>query len=316
MMTTDELYLVRSLFKQEIYTRHGQSYEDFFVNIMRAYNSNFESVRPQGRYGDRKNDGFDRRTGTYYQVYAPENPLSREKETIDKLCEDFAGLYNYWNSLYPVKEFFFVINDKYNGVYATVQEQYAAIENAYPGVKCASFLAHHLEDIFLKFPLSECIKWIHLLPNIDVNDFKISILDDVIKHLLKEKTLISSVGFPENPDFDRKIEFNRLGKVYGSLLTTASLHEGTLENYFRVNSAFAKEDLQAKFVMLYREGKEKFADMSDGSDQTFLHILNEAMPVQHHGVQDAVLVLMSYFFSYCDIFEEPLAPKQLGLFSA
>ena len=55
--------------------------------------------------------------------------------------------------------------------------------------------------------------------------------------------------------------------------------------------------------MLYEEGKEK---IGDDSDTIFYYILNEANPFPEKKLpQDAVIVLMSYYFEACDIFEPP-----------
>ncbi len=67
-MTRDEKYIARILFKNKVYECDKQAYEDLFVRIMQNDNVNFEPVKPQGQYGDRKNDGFDKVKGIYYQV--------------------------------------------------------------------------------------------------------------------------------------------------------------------------------------------------------------------------------------------------------
>lgn len=73
-MDENEKYIARLIFQNRIYESNGQKYEDIFSKVMTYSNPNFNSVKPQGQFGDRKNDGFDRTTGVYYQVYAPEDP--------------------------------------------------------------------------------------------------------------------------------------------------------------------------------------------------------------------------------------------------
>lgn len=78
---------------------------------MTAANPNFQPVKAYGRLGDMKNDGFDAETGTYYQVFAPEDIMkySTGNEAVKKLHTDFSGLYSHWDNLCPIKQFFFVI---------------------------------------------------------------------------------------------------------------------------------------------------------------------------------------------------------------
>ena len=111
-MDRNTRYIVRLMFQTKVYSCDGAAFESFFTQIMQRHNRNFQQVKPQGQYGDRKNDGFDKTTGTYYQVYAPEDIKIKEKETIEKLVTDFSGLYAYWQSLYPIQSFFYVVNDK------------------------------------------------------------------------------------------------------------------------------------------------------------------------------------------------------------
>ncbi len=68
--------------------------------------------------GNKKNDGFNKKTGTYYQVFSPED-ITKDKTVYDaakKLEKDFRGLYKNWNDTCKIKKYFFVINDKYEGV--------------------------------------------------------------------------------------------------------------------------------------------------------------------------------------------------------
>src|SRR4051812_41975987 len=107
-MNSDEKALMRILFRNRILESNGQQFEDFFTAVMQAANPQFKQVKPQGPIGDRKNDGFDPTRGSYYQVYAPEEPKHSESEAVSKLKTDFAGLKLHWDKISPVKEFRFV----------------------------------------------------------------------------------------------------------------------------------------------------------------------------------------------------------------
>jgi hypothetical protein len=306
-LTREEKYIARKLFQLEVYKKTGQAYEDFLVRIMQLCNSEFVPVKPQGRYGDRKNDGFIKSAGKYYQIYSPEEPKFKEKETIDKLVTDFKGLYNYWNKLSPIKEFYFALNDKYNGAYASLYTELAKIEKDYTDVKCFPFLAHHLEDIFLELPTSKIEEV--LGPIIDPTKmelFDLSVMNEVINYLLRTDFPNQPENLPENPDFDMKIEFNNLSATVATFLKYSSFQEGELKNYFRLNSTFAKNELRNIFNQLYKKGLSEILETDNKNDLVFFYIMEKACPIKNTSVRNAVLVLMSYFFSYCDIFEEPI----------
>lgn len=132
-------------FRLLIHESEGQAFEDLFVKIMQYANVNFVPVKPHGSDGDRKNDGYDPSKGIYFQVYAPEDASKRPYNTIKKLLKDFEGLQAYWNSYTPIQEFYFVINDKYKGVYPKVHTRLKKIQKRCGLLRCEPFLAQHLE---------------------------------------------------------------------------------------------------------------------------------------------------------------------------
>ena len=313
-LSREEKLIARKLFQLEIHKRSGQAYEDFFVRIMQLSFPEFIPVKPQGQYGDRKNDGFIKSTGQYYQVYAPQDPSVKEKATIEKLVTDFSGLYSYWNTqVAPVQEFYFVLNDKYQGAYASLHPELTKIEKNYNGVKCFPFLAQHLEDKFLSLDITDIEEFLGpIIAPDEVKLFDVSVMNEVIKHLLGSNLPAQPDSVPDNPNFDEKIQFNGLSSSVETYLKYGSFQEGELKRYFKINSTFAKTDLRNVFNKLYKDGLLLIPDGEGKNDLVFFYIMGNAHPTKNQAVSSAILVLMSYFFSYCDIFEEPV--KQNALF--
>ena len=305
-MNREEKYIARLMFKLKVYESNGQAYEDLFVKIMQYSNSNFNSVKPQGQIGDRKNDGFDKITGKYYQVYAPENLQKKESDAIVKLNTDFTGLYHHWNTISPIKEFFYVLNDKYKGTYPTLHEELSKLRTQYQNISFSTFLPKDLEDIFINLDGDKIISVIGGIPNVDsINNTDYQILNEVVKHLMSYKGSYNNAITPENPDFDKKIEFNNLSSRIGNLLTTANYQSYILDEYFSSNSEFTKNDLRDIFNSLYKEALDSIEEQENKSDLIFFYILDKASPSSENAVKNSVLVLMSYYFEYCDIFEAP-----------
>ena len=57
------------------------------------YSGDFQRVRPWGRAGDRKNDGWLPSKRILFQVYAPNEMAA--SEAINKIEEDFHGALNH-----------------------------------------------------------------------------------------------------------------------------------------------------------------------------------------------------------------------------
>lgn len=305
-----EQYIAKIIFKNRILQFKGQQFEDFFVSVMTKANMNFQAVKAHGNIGDRKNDGFDRITGTYYQVFAPED-LTKDKtinEGVKKLEEDFKGLYDNWNDICPIKTFFFVTNDRYNGVPAPIHEMVITLNNdqKYADIAINIFSAKDLETIF--DALDEFAKQdiLGFIPEEIMPVVEYEALHETVSYLLK-------IELPEDyqdnlvvPDFDEKIIFNNLSSTVNNQLVMGSYQEGLLLPYFNDNPGI-KEVLQKKFHALYKQSKNEIPDSKeDFSDCRFYYILEKACPKRTLSIQTSVLVLMAYYFSSCDIFEEPL----------
>ncbi|WP_214850906.1 ABC-three component system protein [Exiguobacterium sp. s193] len=308
-MNRSDTYLVRLRFKLLIHESNGQAFENLFTKIMKKNNSNFELVKAYGNIGDMKNDGFDQLQGMYYQVFGPED-LKKEKtikDSLKKLKTDFEGLLKHWNAICPIKVFHYVINDKYGGIPAPVHQELIKLGIDNPTVKCKVFSAASLEDELFKLDIDNIIDIIGYLPEADIGILDYSILNEVIDHVMNVEVNFSTNSKLVVPDFYEKIKFNSLSGKVEDLLVMANYSSGSLEEYFLANSQLIRKELYTKIGELYEESKNKYAESEEGyPDKRFYYILEKCCPKRSKAVVDAALVLMSYFFESCDIFEEPI----------
>lgn len=312
-MDVNQKYIARIFFKLEIYQRRGQSFEDFFTSIMSYRFRNFKPIKPFGRLGDRKNDGFDTETGSYYQVYAPEDLTSSLTEAIKKLKGDFTGLHQQWNEVVPINYFHFVVKDDFKGMHPNLEAELKLIEKDHPNIKCHSMIASDLERLCFELQEDEIMAVLGHIPSLDIEMFDDLTMKSVVTYLLNVPTNYKESSFPKNPDFDQKIVFNALSTNTAMLLKYASFKEADLKEYFKYEDPVIKERLRSIFTALYQEGRATFG--ADKPDEVFFYILKKACKEDRASIQDAVLVLMSYYFSYCDIFEEPTIGNQGQLFN-
>lgn len=305
-MDRNTRYIVRLIFQNRIYTCDGAAFESFFTQVMQSHNSNFRQVKPQGQYGDRKNDGFDSTTGTYYQVYAPEDIRIKEKDTIEKLVTDFTGLYSYWQSITPIRSFFYVVNDKYKGVYASLYEELQKIKTQHPEIVTDSFLSKNLEDIFLGLDETAIDGIIGIIPSPDDISVEYGVMKNVVDYLLKVETNPQQEVIPINPDFGNKISFNKLSEQVAAYLKSHRINEYAINDFFELNSDFAKNELRNVFNGLYTEALSAIPDSENKNDKVFFYIYEKSYPKHSVAVDAAIFTLMAYYFEYCDIFEAPI----------
>lgn len=106
MMYSTELELI-------FHKYDGLAFQSFFNELMALGITGFCPVRQRNDGG---NDGFVENTGTFYQVFAPEAVTSSTIRTASsKMIDDFDKLAKNWHYLIELKEYVFVINDKFKG---------------------------------------------------------------------------------------------------------------------------------------------------------------------------------------------------------
>jgi len=124
-VNVQEKTIARHLFQNKIFKADGQIFEELFSAIMNYAETDFQQIKPWGDIGDRKNDGYIKTKGIFYQVYAPEDIRKSYPNVVSKLKDDFDGLKAQWPH---VNEFYFVVNDKYKGVNADCEKTIQVIK--------------------------------------------------------------------------------------------------------------------------------------------------------------------------------------------
>ena len=309
LMEKEDRYVAKILFKNRVFQYKGQQFEDFFVAIMTKANSEFQAVKAYGKIGDQKNDGFIPSTGTYYQVFAPEDLKKRQTITdaVQKLERDFTGLYKNWNHICKLQKFYFVINDKYEGVSPKLTQKVLELGRnpLYSDISINLFTAKDLEKVFEKLEMSEIQDIVGFIPNVSSEIIEYDSLQEVITYLLNAELPESEDGKLIVPDFSEKIKFNNLSIQINTKLMTGSYQEGILKRYFNENPGI-NELLRGKFHAMYEKACEVISDdCENASDSRFYYILENSAPKKTIAIYTCVEVLMAYYFTTCDIFEEP-----------
>lgn len=316
-MNLQEKMIARILFQNKVLSADAQVFENLFSSIFGYARADFRQVKPQGNLGDRKNDGFEPASGRYYQVYAPENVQEKESTAIKKLEGDFDGLKSFWAGMYPmgIKEYFFVLNDKYKGAYPTTYAALSALQKKHGLDKAEVFSCKHLEDvIFSELEDEHIYAVVGFLPDTaTIVKVDYSVLTQVVAHVLNNTPNNAVQGKLVTPKFEEKLIFNDL-KVAASFLTAGSYQDSAVESFFKLNANFARQAVRQSLNDMYISAtKQGFVtDPISGftaQDQIYFDVLASATPQiagGNRGTQKAVQVLLSYFFESCDIFEEPI----------
>lgn len=299
MLNREEKYILRILFKNKIHEANGQAFEDIFTSIMNYFEPDFKQIKPWGNIGDRKNDGYIPSKGVFFQVFAPEDIRKSYPEVISKLKSDFSGLVKKWNQ--PIKEFYFIVNDKYKGVNADSEYEMAEIVKNNNLIKGSFKTAKDLENLLFSLEDDQITTISGIIPDpakIKVLDY--SILNEVIDYIMKKPLPKGEEPNIKLPDWEEKVIFNKLTKTTTQYLNNGYIQVNNLEIYLANNSNFLADELRDKMNEIYIEEKKH-----NSGDDLFWSIVLKASPKNEQSFQSAVIVIMSKYFESCDIFEEP-----------
>jgi hypothetical protein len=317
-MNLQEKMIARIMLKNKMLMADGQAFENLFTSIMGYARPDFRQVKPQGNLGDRKNDGFEPSAGRYFQVYAPENIQEKESAATKKLEVDFDGLKSFWENMYScgIKEYLFVLNDKYKGAFPSTYEALAELQRKNNLDKAEVFSCKHLEDIvFSELQDDQILAIVGFLPDANtIVQVDYSVLTEVVAHVLENNPNNATQGKLVSPEFETKLVFNDL-KVARNFLAAGSYQASAVEAFFDLNADFARHAVRESLSDMYVTAKQQgFVSGSESGltvqDQIYFDVLASATPNSsmdsRRATHKAVQVLLSYFFESCDIFEEPV----------
>lgn len=303
-MNNQEKALARVLFQNKIFKSDGNTFEALFTEIMGYAELDFQQIKPWGNIGDRKNDGYIKNKGIYYQVFAPEDIRKSYTDTVSKLEEDFNGLLKNWS---PVHEFYFLINDKYKGVNADAEQTINRLVSSHNLNSGKILTAKDLERIVFQLEDDQISSITSFLPDLNkITNLDFSIMNEIIGHIM-HLPIAPLSGEIKFPDWDDKIAFNKLSRATKASLDFASQKLGVLDQYLS-NQSFLAEELQKKLIGLYEEIKKNKDFPGEGlnGDFIFWEMVKKCSPKNEACYESAVITTLAKYFESCDIFEEPL----------
>ncbi len=298
-MNVQEKTFARKLFQNKILKADGQIFEDIFSAIMYYAEADFQQIKPWGNIGDRKNDGYIKTKGIFYQVYAPEDIRKSYKNVLSKLKKDFYGLKTQWS---PVNEFYFVVNDKYKGVNADCEKIIKEIKISQNLNNAGFLIAKDIENTLFKLDDDQILSITGFIPDpAYIKHLDYSILNEVIGHIMKLTLNKNGKLRIVLPNWNEKIKLNVLSESVSQLLSNGCFQLHSLDEYLKDNSDFLADSLRDKMNEVYSQEKE-----NKSGDELFWAIVNSASPKAEQMYQTSVIVIMSKYFETCDIFEEPM----------
>lgn len=296
-MNSQEKASLRYRFQLKVYKSDGQAFEDLFTQIMNYAESDFQSIKPWGNIGDRKNDGYIKSKGIFYQVFAPENIKNSYPDFVKKLKTDFSKLLAQWS---PVNEFYFVVNDKYKGVHADCEKAFQRIREDNSLDESGFLTSKDLENTLFSLDDDEIYSVVGFPDPSNIN-LDYSVLNEIVSYLMSISLKHSGDSSNVLPDWDEKISFNELGAKEEYLLTNGSFQIASLDEYMNNQSVSFADDIKTKLREVYIELKESGLS----GNGLFWKMVDTISPRNEATFESCAIVVMAKYFETCDIFEEP-----------
>lgn len=302
-------FYARRMFELRVHKAAGTAYEELFRQVMQRRYPDFVPMRPYGKLGDRKNDGYIKSQGLFFQVYAPLEPKVQLAAAVRKAEQDFAGLKKNWESTHPINGYRFVFNDKFLGSVEPIEKALAAIEKAH-GIEARVFLAKDLESEFFQLTLEEMQDVLGAIipePGL-IEDAKYDAVRDVVEYVLN----MSALPIPPEkliaPELDAKIRFNGLTAPVADLLRSAAYQVDVVDDYFSTRGGNPRQELRDHLAAIYSNQRDTTQAENGSPDELFFGLLDTLTPPTDRmkaAVKTAALVILAYYFEACDIFEVP-----------
>ncbi|WP_303902906.1 ABC-three component system protein [Thiohalomonas denitrificans] len=280
-------------FKTAYLEKKGNEFQDWFATIMeKRFPGDFIRVRPWGKAGDRKNDGYVRSKRWLFQVYAP-NDMSA-KAALAKIDEDYTGALPCWQEYFDT--WIFMHNSKL-GLGPDVAAKLVELDGAGPPAVVA-WGFEELRRIVFELKVAELASLFGPVPQKrDIVNLGLESLSPVLDHISAMEPSLEPDLRPPPAD---KIDRNMLSEHVAILLKAGMTRVDLVRKYFRVQPG-RRDEIAESFRHRYDEVRSD----SLSPDETFAalqrHAAGDGVPSPSR--QSAALAVLAFFFEECDIFE-------------
>jgi hypothetical protein len=297
------LYVHYLKFKNECLSRDGFEFQSFFEGIMEKADPTFIKVKPSGREGDWKNDGYSTATKTVFQVYAPEN-LTVAK-TVVKITEDFSGALVRWGD--DMQGWVFVWS-AHKGLPPQVLDTLNKIKSGNPTIACDDWGHQALWDVVKQLSAQDRVELLGPIPILDAEATRVivGVTAAEIQVLLAYIEEASPTPLDENLDqvaLGEKLDRNAFSDPIRTIINGSLPLLGTVGYYVNNHplpdfSQRVARDLAAVYERLKTR-------LEGDSDAIFVGLVEELAPSAHAHERRywGAVATISYYFELCDIFE-------------
>lgn len=285
-------------FENEFLKLKESSFQHFFSEVMeKCHPNDFQRVRPWGKKGDMKNDGYLKSQRKLFQVYAP-NEVSASK-VISKIEEDFNGALPFWEKYF--NNWVFVHNSR-SGLGPEVTMKLLELEDKNPRIKIENWGFEELRQRVFSLNDFDLASLLGPAPsNNDMSNIGFEDLKVVLETIAGQQPI-------EFPDLrivsSDKLYSNALSNNVETMLKAGMRKANNVEHFFdKYYDPILGDKIASAFKIKYNELRE-----AENPPDIIFAKLQEFAGGSQRGTpkhEASVLAVMAYLFEKCDIFENP-----------
>lgn len=285
------------VFERNYLKMRGNEFQNFFADLMekRYPEGDFIRVRPWGKVGDRKNDGYLKSKRTLFQVYAPNE--MKEAEALSKIEDDFMGALPHWKEHFDTWVF---MHNARDGLGPGITKKLLDLDRAHEQITVTPWGFEDLKKELFLLPEEDIQDMLGAAPALkDFLQIGFEDLKPILSHITQQPVpeVLDLRQVPRN-----KIEINKLSDATEALINAGRLKSVLVGQFLEQypSPEYGDQVVQAfcaQYETLKNEGIEP--------DGIFLRlqVFAGGEVTQEPKHQAAVLSVLAYLFDACDIFE-------------
>jgi len=315
-MTAQNNSLLRLYFKLAVYQKSGMEFQSYFSDIMRCIDSGFEHVKPYGNWGDGGNDGCNSSDKHYYQIYAPVATTKvNAQEAFKKAITDYQKLLKKWGA---VLGYSFVINDRFTGIEAPLLESFNQFKADQQISQGKIIDTRELQKLFMQLSEDDKLEALglhYLAPS--NSDFEPTAISELVQYLINKPDMGLSLLTAQAPDFDQKIQFNRISDVLANKLKGNSIEVYKIDEFLdeQGDESLAQELAQTVNTIYNQVANNIPDDEENRNELIYIGLIDNLIPMfakekvhANRGYTNVAEIIIAKYFETCDTYEDPNSP--------
>jgi len=274
------------------------AFQSFFEKIMQKHDPTFISVKPSGREGDWKCDGFSQASGTVYQCYAPEN--LKETQTINKIKEDFDGAKTKWGS--KMKAWVFVWSAD-NALSPRIVDTLLQLKTDNSALTIDDWGREALWQITANLSSEDRVDILGVVPSPHAATETSAAEIQTLLNYLAKRDMALPLDNLELTELAEKIKKNKLSEYVSIMIRTALPIAREVETYTRKHPDINHSEIVASHLV----DKYKTLTKTTGIDPDMIfgglvkYVANKQMDQPKY--YWAAIGIVTHYFQLCELFE-------------